>query len=626
MKARWSIPVELRVRLVALAMLAGFLFLGAMLWRIQVMRGHFYAQDLEKQSVRRVRLPGMRGRILDRHDTPLADNRPSYAIALYLEELQQPGRWSKTIDHVEGLLARIGKVIGKEADIDREQIEIHFRRRLPLPLLAWRDITPEMLARWAEQIGSVPGVDVTTEAVRVYPHGTEFAHVVGYVGRADPARESDEPFHYYLPEMDGRFGIERSYDAHLRGEAGGQLVRVDVSGYRREDPSLDALTREPTCGRDVRLTLDARVQQLLVQAFGVQPGAGAVLDPWTGDILGLYSAPSFDPNRIGQDYQTYLSDENRPLVDRAVSGMYAPGSVFKPVVAFAALANRKVPVNQRFDCPGWFVLGGIQWQCAHRTIHGTLDMREAIARSCNVYFYKLGLHTGYDPIYYMADALGLGHRTGLPLHQEKSGLLPDDYWMRGQFGHGWRQGDTVNASIGQGSLTVTPLQMAQVTAIIASGGNVFRPRLVMATIDPETGTETAFPPEPVKDMNWSSRTLSVVQGGMEDAVMKDYGTGIRARVPGVRIAAKTGTAEFGPRDDNRYRGWMIAYAPADHPRYAIAVVVDEALSGGSSAGPIVQSVFQGLLGHGAPGTSVSDRSGPAPRPLAAASVPAEARS
>ena len=292
-----------------------------------------------------------------------------------------------------------------------------------------------------------------------------------------------------------------------------------------------------------------------------------------------------------------LEDPARPLVDRAVGGQYPPGSIFKPIVAMAALENKRVPLSKTYVCEGTYQLGRSTFRCAHGARHGEIGLREALARSCNVYFFKLGLDSGYDYIRYMAEAVGLGRKSGIPLSHEKSGLIPSDGWSRRIRGHGWRKGDTVNSSIGQGDILVTPLQMALATAAIANGGVLYEPRLIRGVSALGDGPALTFPPVVAQNLNWSPQNLRVVQNGMRDVVMEDYGTGRMARIPGLTMAAKTGTAEYGPKDERKYRGWMVAYAPFEHPRYAVAVVVEHASSGGTSAGPVVRSIMAGLFGR-----------------------------
>ena len=595
--ARTSIDqYALRIRILLLLMCVALSGVGFALWRIQVAHGAQYEQDEWRQSIRRVRLPGMRGRIFDAHGHVLADNRPGYNIALYMEEIRRPGTWTHTIDYVEDLLDRLAEQLGVERQLTREDIRLHIRRRLPMPLIAWRDIDEPTLARWAEQIAGLPGVDIYTEAVRVYPHGTLASHLLGYVGRADLVPDAAEPFHFYLPEMEGRSGLERRFDGLMRAEAGARLVRVDAVGYRHEDLGM----REAGAGSDIRLTIDMRVQAAIEAALGDEPGAAVVINPQNGDVLGLASNPGFDPNDFVPAipvalWRALLADDRNPMVNRAVAGAYAPGSIFKPVVAIAALENQLVTPHQIYDCPGYIQLGNTRFRCWARQGHGPLNMRQSLERSCNVYYYRLALHTGFDVIYHMADTMGLGRRTGITLDHEVSGLLPNDAWKRRVHRDAWRDGDTVNVSIGQGPISVTPLQMALVASAIASGGNVYTPRLVNGTRPFGDGPFAAIPPDPPLELPWSAETISTVRGGMRDVIMGDRGTARTSRVPGTVYAAKTGTAEYGPKEEGRKHAWMIAFAPYDEPRYALALIVDDGISGGQTAGPKVQQIFKALL-------------------------------
>lgn len=593
----------LRVRLLLLAILVFLGFLAAFLWRIQVARGQFYSEGLEKQSIRRVRLAALRGRILDRNGLALADNRPSHCLAIYLEELRQPGSWDRTIDHVQEILENLGDTLGLETQLTRKDIWNHIRRRLPLPLLAWKDLDDTALARWAEQAASTPGIDIYTESVRVYPYGETACHALGYVGRADIQNRVDEPFHYYLPEMAGRAGLEAAEDDTLRGESGGELVRVDVTGYRRQDPHLAKLRREPVEGRDVQLTLDVRLQKILEEAMGELQGAAVAVDPRNGDVLAIASRPGFDPNEFypgisSARWRALMEDSGKPLFNRSVAGAYAPGSTFKPVVALAALENEQVLPSVQYTCPGSFQLGGFTWNCAHRRAHGTIGLQYALAVSCNVYFYKMGNQIGYDYIYHMAEALGFGSPSGLGLEHESAGLLPNDRWMRETFGHGWRGGDTINASIGQGALSVTPIQMAMYTAALANGGTLYQPRLVLARIEEDGKSFEKIDPIVRTRLHWHPSFIGLVRKGMRDVVMSDFGTGRIAAVPGLSMAAKTGTAEYGRKEERKYRGWMIAFAPFDDPEIAIAVVVDDAQSGGSAAGPVIRDFMEQAFPEG----------------------------
>jgi penicillin-binding protein 2 len=588
--------VMLRVRLLLALMTAGLVLLGAVLWKMQVRHAKRYEVSQVKQSIRRVRIPGTRGRIFDRAGVCLADNRPSYGVALYLEELRRPGRWSRTIAHVEEIVERLSGVIGLAPQIGRDDIEAHIQRRLPLPLLAWRDVGDAALARLAERAASSPGVDVYAEAVRSYPFGRLACHTLGYVGRSDDAAAEEEPYHYYLPELEGKSGLEKSLDASLRGEAGGRLLRVDVAGFRRSDIG----GREARAGSDVMLTLDRRIQAAAEQALGEEPGAAVVIDPSTGDILALASSPGFDLNafvpRIGVDAWTALiEDERKPLLNRAAAGSYAPGSTFKPVVAMAALESGKFKSSQSFHCPGYFELGRARFRCWLHEGHGDLVLRQAIEQSCNVYFFQAGLQCGHEAIEHMAMALGLGQKTGVELDFEVEGMVPNEGWKKRVHGDAWRDGDTCNLSIGQGAMSVTPLQMAMVASVFANGGTVYRPRIVRGFRRPSDDRFEMRAPEVVNRMNWTPDHIRVVREGMRDVIQGDRGSARRIAIPGIEMAGKTGTAEFGRKDDRLRHAWMIAFAPFEKPKYAVALLVDEGVSGGETAAPRMGELMAGIF-------------------------------
>ena len=378
--------------------------------------------------------------------------------------------------------------------------------------------------------------------------------------------------------------------------AGGRLVRVDVSGFRYEDLAV----LEPKEGADIRLAVNVRIQKLAEDVLGRKPGSVVILSPQNGDVLAMASAPGFDPNLFipsisSSAWKELILHKDKPLLNRAVAGTYAPGSTFKPIVAFAALENNRVSSDVEFECPGYFHVGEQQFRCWASQPHGALDFRGALRYSCNVFFYRLGLDMGPDYIYHMASAMGLGRKTGIDIDFEQGGILPDDSWSRKTLGHGWRAGDTCNFSIGQGSLAVTPLQMAVAAATIANGGIVYRPRLLVGKrASSETDFE-ALEPLSVNTMNWRTETLGIVRQGMREVVMEPDGTGRSAFVGEIEMGGKTGTAEFGPKNDGKNRGWMIAFVPYHEPRYAIAVVLDEANTGGTTVAPLIKQLVEGLV-------------------------------
>ena len=358
--------------------------------------------------------------------------------------------------------------------------------------------------------------------------------------------------------------------------------------FKYNDKDIDEREREPRMGEDIRLTLDVKLQRLAETLLEGERGAVVVIDARNGDVLVLASSPTFDPSalRSHSEYAQLKRDPHMPLFNRAIEGQYPPGSTFKPLVAIAALENAGIPASTHYECPGYFELGGVRFRCWRRSGHGSIGMRKSIEQSCNAYFCQLGLKCGYDRVYHMADSLGFGHRTGIALDLEMGGLLPDDNWKRRILKDGWRSGDTCNVSIGQGALLATPLQMALFAAAIGNGGYIYTPRIVS-----EPWEEGNL----VQKMSWSEQTLATVRGGMRDVIHSDRGTGRRARIEGVLMAGKTGTAEYGPREQRKQHAWMIAFAPYKKVRYGVAIVLEDAMSGGRNAAPRVAKLMAGAF-------------------------------
>ncbi len=593
-----------RISLLTLFMMTCLLFLAGALWFTQVSRGDHYAHNASRQSLRVVRVPADRGRILDRHGICLADNTPSFSLCVFVEEFRKPGRWNFTAEAVAKELKTVGGSIGRPVEVSAVAFTNHVRSRLPLPLVAWTNLDARAMARFAENQWRFRGVDIVATPSRSYPAQSRAAHVLGYVGKADLKTEQKKEFDYLLPEMAGRSGLERRFDSELSGTAGRRILRVDASGF------MSGIAQEtaPLPGRDLVLTLDVRIQKLAEAALEGERGAAVVIDPRNGEVLALASSPSFDPNAfvtgVSRELWKSLSaeDGDLPLLNRGISAIYPPGSLFKPVVAIAGLENKLWDPDTLVTCPGYYELGSLRIRCWNAFGHGAIALRKAIEQSCNCYFCTLGQTIGYEAISHMAEALGLGSRTGIELDGELGGLIPDTAWKKAHFSDNWRDGDTCNASIGQGFLGVTPLQMAVLCATIANGGHLYRPRLVQGVRSSEGPSVFSSLPELVRELNWSARTLAVVRGGMRDVVNAPSGTGKNARLDHVVVAAKTGTAEVGRKGEGRKHVWMMAFAPFDNPRYAVAMVVEEGVSGGSTVGPkvgrLLESIFSETEAHG----------------------------
>lgn len=577
-----------RISVLGLVFLAGLMFLAVSLRRVQVVEFSEFARDQVRQSVRCVQVPGPRGRIFDRNGVCLAENRPSYCIAYYVEELRKRGKWERTIDAVDADIDRLAAVLGIPREITREQVARHVMQSLPMPLLAWRDVESVTLARWAEAAGEFPGVDVYVQPERFYPQGTLAAHILGYVGRDRPESQPGERVHFYLPEMIGRAGLERQYNALLTGVAGGQLIRVDARGYKHA-----AWEGAPeVAGRDLHLTIDLKVQQTLEKMLRGWRGAGVVVDPRSGEVLAMASSPTYDPNLLVPAptvgvWNRLNTDEALPLFNRAIQGRYAPGSTFKPVTAMAALLHPGFDPDETYTCDGVFVLGSMRLRCWNTYGHGPIALRKAIEQSCNAYFCHLGQMIGYDAIYTEANKVGLGVQTGIDLPYEARGLLPTAEWKMKTFKDPWRTGDTCHISIGQGLLLTTPLQMAMLASVFANGGTLYRPVL----------GQRGAPGECVRKMRWPESAVETVRGGMHDVAT--VGTGRRVQVRGLDVAAKTGTAEYDAGGVRRKNTWVTAFAPFDYPTVALAIVIENGVSGGQTVAPMAHNILVTMFGESA---------------------------
>lgn len=618
-----SVP---RARLAVLGMLfvAGLAAIALKLWVLQVRTGaEPWRSAQAKQSIRSVRLPGMRGAIRDRNGKVLAENRPSYCLDAYVEEFRAPGASERTVERVMDALYRLSERLGVPCALSADDVRRHIRRRTPLPLPAWRDLPEAAVARYAENAADFPGTALSVEPVRRYPLGATAAHLLGYVGRADLAGEydarreaaeeeerefSEEKPHFYLPEMAGRAGVEKAFDGVLRAGDGGKLeLQVDVAGFKFDEVSR----REGGKGGDVTLALDADAQAALERILATPlPGenpsvrrkaAGVVIDPANGDVLALASVPGFDPNDFvpaipERTWRALADDPAKPLLNRATSGEYAPGSTFKPVTLLAAMGAGAVSPETRYHCPGQFRLGNAVFRCWNHWGHGSIDLEHAIRYSCNVYLFNAALAAGAEAVQEEARSFGFGRKTGIALGGERAGLVPTDEWTRRTGRGGWRDGDTCNLAIGQGAMLVTPLQLALYAAALANGGTLWRPRLALDVTGPD-GRVRAFPPAKAEvQPKVSRKAMAAVRRGMRDVVNASDGTGKKAAVPGVEVAAKTGTAEYGRKGEGKKMTWMIAFAPYEKPKYAVAILEEDGVGGGSTCAPRVGALFAHLFG------------------------------
>ena len=588
MRSDSSIVSDFSVIGVGVIFIALLTVLGVRLHEVQMESSSDLKYLGSRQSVRRVQTAGIRGRILDRNGTILADNRGCATIVLNPEDFQRRS-WDMTAEAISNAIVRAGSVIGRGDMPDMKSIRRHISQRLAMPMVVWRDIDFAQLSRFAENEDELPGFKCVTTAERVYPQGMFAAHVLGYVGRDEtPGDAGDESFHFRDKEMKGRAGIEYHYDEFLRGVPGEKRLVVDARGFTYEESTLV----EPRRGPDLRLTLDVKVQRAVENQLRGVRGACAVIDPRNGEVLALASSPQYDPNSfvpiLRQElYRRHVEDPAMPLLNRAVAGAYAPGSIFKPVVALAGL-RAGYPEERECECTGVVEIGNMRLHCARRWGHGDIGMRHAIMQSCNPFFVNLGMDIGTNSVLGAARDFALGRKTGIDLDAERAGVVPDDEWKRNTYNEPWYSGDLAQISIGQGMLLTTPLQMARVTGAIATG-YLTVPHLRAGAIVEKT-------PVP-----FSGHDLAIVRKGMEMVVNgsgRVAGTGRRGgEGVAVRVAGKTGTAEVGSRANRRKNAWFAAYAPADNPTVAVAMIVENGVSGGETAAPRVCEVLKAIFGE-----------------------------
>ncbi len=572
----------------------GILALGWRLWQVQVLEPGRYGSVQARQSLRLVEHPGLRGRIFDRNGVVLADNRPAYAVVIYCEELRQPGAWNNTILAIDALIDQLARRLGLPRQISREKVVRHIRESRPVPLIVWQDVQFPTLAYISEQIENLPGVEILPMPQRFYPQGSLAAHLLGYVGQSDATKQETVNWNYRLPDVHGRGGVEQFYDALLSGKSGEEALLVDSRVYTRKR----WIRSEAQTGGDLTLTLDSILQRTAEKALAGRAGAVVALNPNNGDILALASAPAYDLNTFvptisSKAWNLLLKDKRTPLFNRAIQGQYAPGSVFKPLVAVAA-QEQAFNADTLYACTGAYTDYHCHLRCANRYGHGELDMRQALMKSCNPYFCNMGVKIGIDAIVAVAQQAGFGTKTGIDLPGERPGFIPTPEWKRRQTKVPWLPSDTAQCAIGQGAVLTTPLQIAHAIGAIAAGGKVYRPRVVAFGAGGELQ----------RRLPWSGETVQAVVDGMEMAVLN--GTGKTMQVEGVRTAGKTGTAEYMDGGVRRKHVWSVAFAPIEKPEIVVCAMLDNGIGGGRDAGPIVQAVLATYFKTTAPELELDD--------------------
>jgi len=617
------------LKVVTWCVLGGMAILLAGLWYVQVISHRHFAENQKNQSFRTVRIPAIRGKILDRESRPLADNEPKYNIGLYIEELrplfkeeyrrlrpkgripraQQARIETQARFHVvSNVVQTLATALREPILLDEAKFHRHYTNQLALPFPIVSISNAQQVARFHEQRSNPPGVDLDVQPVRKYTFGSVASHVIGYI-KFDNSSAVDEDafFNFRLPDYRGVVGIEGVFDQELRGKAGVKSVLVNNLGYRQSETIWSPV--EP--GRNVTLTLDAALQRDVEKILRnssplVVRGAIVVMDPNNGDILAVASNPSFDPNifipRLSHADAQVLSDEFlKPQRNRATYDNYAPGSTFKIVTAMACLEAGLDPHEIMVSHPSPTRVGKACIVVGKRTIHdtappGEYDFRRAFIKSSNSYFISNALrYNALESMIALGQRLNLGQRAGLPTRQDSSGTYPTSRRIRSH----WYDGDTANLAIGQGEIAVTPLQMAVMTSAIANGGKVFWPRLV-ARVEPQDASvgppPVNYPPGRVRsELGVSQRTLNIIREAMLADVEDPAGSGNDAAVGGLHIGGKTGTAEVteGVKVVDHIV-WFVSYAPVEQPKYVVVVMIESGESGGKTCAPIAAKVYKAI--------------------------------
>lgn len=610
---------ELRVLLAGgIVALLLALVAGRLLW-LQVVRYQYYAELSQGNRVRIEPLPPDRGIIYDRKGRVLAENTPAYQLTITREQ----------VTDLDGVLQRLVQLELLESDdLDRVRKLIASRRLFEAVPVRLR-LTDDEISRYAVHRHELRGVDLATRMARHYPYGPVGVHALGYVGSIseDDLKRLD-PAQYFGTAAIGKTGLERSYEAELHGRGGFREVLVNAEG--RSVETLGGARPElridrPAAGRDLELSLDIELQRVAEQAMGDRRGAVVALDPWTGDVLVLASTPTFDPNKFARgistaDYRDLTTNPDQPLYNRVLRGTYPPGSTIKPLMALAGLEAGVIkPEDTRF-CRGFFTLpnSSHRYRDWKKEGHGTVNMREAVMTSCDVYFYGLAATLGIDRIHDTMTKLGFGNPTGIDVQGERGGIMPSTAWKKSAFKQPemrvWFPGETVIVGIGQGYWTATPLQLANAMAVLATRGPHFKPRLVSSLRDPETRERTPRPPEPLPTVTLNDPgSWEVIVDAMVAVTTGPRGTAVRAaRGAAYTIAGKTGTAqvytvgqqekydEKTVSDRLRDHALFVAFAPAEQPRLAVAVLVENGGHGSSVAAPVARAVFDAFLSEPSP--------------------------
>ncbi|MBN1570440.1 MAG: penicillin-binding protein 2 [Acidobacteria bacterium] len=588
--------IQQRLNLFRIPVLLIFLILAARLWQLQIIQGSDHSLSAERNRIRRIQLIAPRGTIMDRNKIPLVENRPSFEILLYREDMKNRKETIRFITEKLGVLP--------------EELESILRRSrntgLYQPIVLKEDAGMEDASIIEGHRRDHPEIQLGLEPRRLYHYGKLAAHLLGYVGEISERELSSNQFPGAKPgSLVGRSGAERTYNQILVGKDGARNVLVDSLG--REKHLLDEINS--VIGGEIQLTLDLELQQIAEKALEDKVGAIVAIDPRNGEVLAMASSPSFDPN----DFATRISDAkwaglrdhaDRPMQNRAIQNSYSPGSIFKLIMADAGLAEGLLDDNPAVYCRGAASYYGRTFHCAKREGHGALHLEQAIAKSCNIFFYDLGRRLGISKIAQHASALGLGRRTGIDLPGERAGVMPSPEWKMETYRTKWYAGETISVSIGQGAVSATPLQMVRAIGAIAMGGLLTTPHVLLrAEGVPETSLKWPAVRLPITEEH-----ARRIRQGMWESV-NNYGTGHNAAVPGLDICGKTGTVQVISNElkrrlneDIEDHSWFVGFGNRDNPEIAVVVFLEHGGKGGIAAAPLAREIFRAYFSKNQPKT------------------------
>jgi penicillin-binding protein 2 len=587
--------VRLKVYTAVVCLLFAILF--GRLWYLQVVQGTKFWALSEENRIRLIRVKAPRGIISDTDGFVLVRNRPSFNVFIIPEDVQE---LDKTIQRLGRLLP-----VSQEQILDKLDKS---RRPKFEPVLIARDVNLQTVAYLEEHKIELPGVIVEVEPRRYNIYDSVASHVVGYLGEitGKQLKAGNVCPDCRQGDLIGQYGIEKSFNLFLNGKPGGKQVEVNAHG--REIGTISR--KNPMPGNNIDLTLNLHIQLIAEDALGDKPGAIVAINPQNGHILAMVSRPAFNPNLFAggisvKNWQALINNPNHPLQNKTIQSHYAPGSTFKIPVGAALLQNGIVTPQSRLHCAGSVHLANTVKRCWKAGGHGYVNIKQALEQSCNVFYYRAGLELGIDELSRYATSFGFGERSGIALPNEEPGLIPTREWKREYVGDRWYPSETMDAAIGQGFVSVTPLQLANMVAAVANGGTLYKPLLIKRITKPNGDLVQEYEPTPIRNIPVDDQYLQIIREGLWMVVNGDRGTARGSKLKDFEFAGKTGTAQVvgmkhaaGDEEDMPFKlrdhGWFVCFAPADKPEIAMAILVEHGLGGSKSAAPIAKKIFERL--------------------------------